>query len=48
VRYILYQNKRHPAEMGAADIEDFLTYLAKEGYPLKNQAQVTPMLCKND
>ncbi len=31
-RYILYHNKRHPAEMGAAEIEAFLTYLAKEGY----------------
>ena len=30
--YILYHNKRHPAEMGAAEIEAFLTYLAKEGY----------------
>jgi len=29
-RYILYHNKRHPAEMGAAEIEDFLTHLAKE------------------
>ncbi len=31
-RYILYHNKRHPAEMGAAEIEAFLTHLAKEGY----------------
>lgn len=31
-RYILYHNKRHPAEMGAAEIEAFLTYPAKEGY----------------
>ena len=31
-RYILYHNKRHPAEMGAAEIEAFLTYLAKDGY----------------
>jgi integron integrase len=30
-RYILYHNKRHPAEMGAAEIEAFLTHLAKEG-----------------
>ncbi|RIE09625.1 hypothetical protein SMC5_06925 [Candidatus Cryosericum odellii] len=28
-RYILFHNKRHPAEMGAAEIEAFLTHLAK-------------------
>ena len=27
-RYILFHNKRHPREMGAAEIEAFLTYLA--------------------
>ena len=27
-RYILYHKKRHPREMGAAEIEAFLTYLA--------------------
>lgn len=30
-RFILFHNKRHPAEMGAAEVEAFLTYLAKEG-----------------
>lgn len=30
-RYILFHNKRHPAEMGAGEIEAFLTHLAKEG-----------------
>ncbi len=29
-RYILFHHKRHPAEMGAAEIEAFLTYLAKD------------------
>jgi integron integrase len=29
-RYILFHNKRHPAEMGAVEIESFLTHLAKE------------------
>jgi len=29
-RYILYHNKRHPQEMGKAEIEDFLTWLASE------------------
>jgi len=28
-RYILFHNKRHPVEMGAAEIEAFLTHLAK-------------------
>jgi site-specific recombinase XerD len=29
-RYILFHNKRHPKEMGAAEIEAFLTHLAVE------------------
>jgi site-specific recombinase XerD len=29
-RYILFHNKRHPREMGAKEIEAFLTYLAVE------------------
>jgi integrase len=29
-RYILIHNKRHPAEMGAQEIEAFLTHLAKD------------------
>ena len=27
-RFILFHNKRHPREMGAAEIEAFLTHLA--------------------
>jgi integron integrase len=30
-RYILFHNKRHPQEMGAAEIEAFLTHLAVDG-----------------
>ena len=30
-RFILFHNKRHPSEMGVAEVEAFLTYLAKEG-----------------
>ena len=30
-RYILFHNKRHPREMGIAEVEAFLTYLAVEG-----------------
>ena len=29
-RYILFHNKRHLAEMGAQEVEAFLTYLAKK------------------
>jgi len=29
-RYILFNNKRHPKEMGSREIEAFLTYLAVE------------------
>jgi len=30
-RYILFHNKRHPLEMGAAEINQFLTHLAVQG-----------------
>ena len=29
-RYILFHNKRHPKEMGSAEIQAYLTYLAME------------------
>jgi hypothetical protein len=29
-RYILFQSKRHPAKMGKAEVEAFLTHLAVE------------------
>lgn len=31
-RFILFHNKRHPLEMGAAEINAFLTHLAVEGH----------------
>jgi integron integrase len=31
-RFILFHNKRHPLEMGAAEINQFLTHLAAEGH----------------
>ena len=40
-RYILFHDKRHPREMGAAEIESFLTNLAVEGKvaaSIQNQA----------
>jgi integron integrase len=30
-RFILFHNKRHPAEMGKQEVSDFLTHLAVEG-----------------
>lgn len=30
-RYILFHNKRHPIEMGRAEVEAFLTHLAVQG-----------------
>ena len=30
-RFVLFHHKRHPAEMGAAEVEVFLTHLAVEG-----------------
>lgn len=30
-RFILFHDKRHPNEMGVAEISEFLTYLAVEG-----------------
>ena len=30
-RFIVFHNKRHPAEMGAAEVGDFLTHLAVVG-----------------
>lgn len=30
-RFILFQNKRHPKDMGAAEVEAFLTHLAVAG-----------------
>lgn len=30
-RYILHFNKTHPKDLGAADVEAFLTYLAVQG-----------------
>jgi len=40
-RYFLFHNKRHPAEMGAAEVEAFLTHLAKDenvSASIQNQA----------
>jgi hypothetical protein len=31
-RYILFHNKQHPKEMGAVEIEAFLTHLIEAGY----------------
>jgi hypothetical protein len=31
-RFILFHGKRHPRDMGAAEVEQFLTYLAVQGH----------------
>jgi len=50
-RYILFHNKRHPAEMGAAEIEAFLTHLPKNenvSSSTQNQAlNALPFLYRN-
>lgn len=41
-RYILYHNRRHPRDMGAAEVEQFLTHLAVDrqvGASTQNQAK---------
>jgi hypothetical protein len=41
-RFILFHGKRHPREMGAAEVEQFLTALAVQGHvaaSTQNQAQ---------
>jgi site-specific recombinase XerD len=30
VRFVVFHNKRHPQEMGAAEVEQFLSYLASQ------------------
>jgi hypothetical protein len=39
-RYILFHNKRHPNEMGATEVEAFLTHLAVDEWTSKNLPQV--------
>jgi len=44
-RYILFHNKRHPQEMGSAEIEAFLTHLAvKERVAASTQSQALSAL----
>lgn len=44
-RYILFHNKRHPQEMGSAEIEAFLTHLAvKERVAASTQNQALSAL----
>jgi hypothetical protein len=40
-RFILFHNKRHPRNLGAASVEEFLSHFATEGSvsaPTRNQA----------
>ena len=38
-RYVLFQNKRHPKDMGKLEIEAFLTALANDGVAATTQNQ---------
>jgi hypothetical protein len=45
-RFILFHGKRHPQEMGAAEVGAFLTHLAVEGmYPLQPKTKRCPRCC---
>ena len=49
-RFILFHNKRHPAEMGAADVSAFLTALAIDGRvaaATQNQALNALLFCRD-
>ncbi len=50
-RFILFQHKRHPKDMGAAEVEAFLTYLAVEGKvaaSTQNQAKASLLFLYRD
>lgn len=40
-QYILFHNKRHPAQMGAAEVSQFLTHLAVQRRVADSQLQVS-------
>lgn len=45
-RFVLHHGKCHPAEMGAAEVEEFLTHLAVAGRlaaSTRNQARSAPL-----
>lgn len=47
-RFILFHNKRHPHEMGSAEVEAFLTHLAVGGHvsaSTQNQALSALLFC---
>ncbi|TDQ44426.1 phage integrase N-terminal SAM-like domain-containing protein [Tepidicella xavieri] len=47
-RFILFHNKRHPNEMGSAEVEAFLTHLAVDGHvsaSTQNQALSALLFC---
>ncbi|MBU6228727.1 MAG: phage integrase N-terminal SAM-like domain-containing protein [Cyanobacteria bacterium REEB459] len=47
-RYILLHDKCHPREMGIAEVEAFLTYLAVEGQDVKTTLIYTYLLNPGD
>ena len=50
-RFVLFHGKRHPNELGAADVQQFLTHLARErrvSGPTQNQALAALLFLYND
>ena len=50
-RFILFQHKRHPKDMGAAEVEAFLTHLAVQGNvaaSTQNQAKASLLFLYRD
>ncbi len=47
-QYILLHDKRHPKDMGIAEVEAFLTYLAVEGQDVKTTLIYTHLLNRSD
>ena len=50
-RFVLFHGKRHPSELGAAEVQQFLTYLARErrvSGPTQNQALAALLFLYNE
>ena len=50
-RYVLFQGKRHPSQLGAVEVQQFLTHLARDrqvSEPTQNQALAALLFLYND
>jgi len=50
-RYVLFQGKRHPSQLGAVEVQQFLTHLARDRQvsgPTQNQALAALLFLYND